>query len=115
MKSMLHSSLACDFAARTNAHAMNLLEHELFLLLGPRPSFLCFPVYFISVGEVFKRVASKYDVMNDFMSVGIHRVWKDYFVKKLGPSYVPSVYVTCIHASLLVKLWRILLEKSTLC
>eukprot|EP00729_Bicosta_minor_P001482 gene1482-34507_t len=38
------------------------------------------------VGQVFKRVASKYDVMNDFMSVGIHRVWKDNFVKKLGPS-----------------------------
>jgi ubiquinone/menaquinone biosynthesis C-methylase UbiE len=35
---------------------------------------------------VFKKVASKYDVMNDFMSVGIHRLWKDSFVKKLGPS-----------------------------
>ena len=32
------------------------------------------------VGEVFSSVASKYDVMNDLMSFGIHRVWKRYFV-----------------------------------
>lgn len=30
------------------------------------------------VGEVFHSVASRYDVMNDLMSFGIHRVWKDY-------------------------------------
>ena len=29
------------------------------------------------VGEVFKNVAASYDVMNDVMSVGLHRVWKD--------------------------------------
>ena len=29
-----------------------------------------------AVGDVFTRVASKYDVMNDFMSFGIHRLWK---------------------------------------
>lgn len=28
------------------------------------------------VAEVFDSVASKYDVMNDFMSFGLHRVWK---------------------------------------
>ena len=28
------------------------------------------------VGEVFHSVASKYDVMNDVMSAGLHRVWK---------------------------------------
>ncbi|GAB1594702.1 bifunctional demethylmenaquinone methyltransferase/2-methoxy-6-polyprenyl-1,4-benzoquinol methylase UbiE [Lysobacter claricitrinus] len=32
------------------------------------------------VGEVFSSVASKYDVMNDLMSLGIHRLWKRYFV-----------------------------------
>lgn len=48
-----------------------------------------------AVGEVFKRVASKYDVMNDFMSVGIHRVWKDAFVKKLGPSPGRKNICTC--------------------
>ncbi|AGY91049.1 hypothetical protein SPICUR_00100 [Spiribacter curvatus] len=28
------------------------------------------------VGEVFSSVASRYDVMNDLMSVGLHRLWK---------------------------------------
>ena len=32
------------------------------------------------VGEVFSSVARKYDVMNDLMSLGIHRVWKRFFV-----------------------------------
>ncbi|TBR09638.1 MAG: bifunctional demethylmenaquinone methyltransferase/2-methoxy-6-polyprenyl-1,4-benzoquinol methylase UbiE [Lysobacter sp.] len=32
------------------------------------------------VGEVFSSVAQKYDVMNDLMSLGIHRVWKRFFV-----------------------------------
>ena len=29
------------------------------------------------VHGVFSRVASRYDVMNDVMSVGIHRIWKN--------------------------------------
>ncbi|MDI9238509.1 bifunctional demethylmenaquinone methyltransferase/2-methoxy-6-polyprenyl-1,4-benzoquinol methylase UbiE [Lysobacter sp. LF1] len=32
------------------------------------------------VAEVFSSVAGKYDLMNDLMSMGIHRVWKRYFV-----------------------------------
>ena len=28
------------------------------------------------VAEVFHSVASKYDLMNDLMSLGIHRLWK---------------------------------------
>ncbi|PNS08414.1 bifunctional demethylmenaquinone methyltransferase/2-methoxy-6-polyprenyl-1,4-benzoquinol methylase UbiE [Solilutibacter silvestris] len=32
------------------------------------------------VGEVFTSVAGKYDLMNDLMSLGVHRVWKHYFV-----------------------------------
>ena len=32
------------------------------------------------VGEVFSSVAGKYDLMNDAMSLGIHRVWKRWFV-----------------------------------
>jgi len=35
------------------------------------------------VGSVFSSVASSYDVMNDAMSFGIHRLWKDRFVKRL--------------------------------
>ena len=32
------------------------------------------------VGEVFTSVAGKYDLMNDLMSLGIHRLWKRHFV-----------------------------------
>ncbi len=38
------------------------------------------------VGQVFANVASKYDVMNDVMSLGVHRLWKSHFINKLGPS-----------------------------
>lgn len=37
------------------------------------------------VHGVFSRVASKYDVMNDLMSVGIHRVWKEAMMDWLAP------------------------------
>lgn len=37
------------------------------------------------VGEVFTSVAGKYDLMNDLMSGGIHRLWKDRFVSELRP------------------------------
>jgi demethylmenaquinone methyltransferase/2-methoxy-6-polyprenyl-1,4-benzoquinol methylase len=37
------------------------------------------------VHGVFTRVASKYDVMNDVMSVGIHRIWKDAMMDWLAP------------------------------
>ena len=37
------------------------------------------------VGAVFSNVAKKYDVMNDAMSGGLHRVWKDRFVRRVKP------------------------------
>jgi demethylmenaquinone methyltransferase/2-methoxy-6-polyprenyl-1,4-benzoquinol methylase len=37
------------------------------------------------VGGVFTSVASSYDVMNDAMSGGLHRVWKDVFVRRVKP------------------------------
>ena len=37
------------------------------------------------VHHVFEAVASKYDQMNDFMSAGVHRLWKDYFVGQIKP------------------------------
>jgi demethylmenaquinone methyltransferase/2-methoxy-6-polyprenyl-1,4-benzoquinol methylase len=77
------------------------------------------------VGEVFHSVAQKYDVMNDVMSVGMHRVWKQFaldtsgvksgdkvldiaggsgdlsklFAKKVGPT--GEVILTDINASML--------------
>lgn len=37
------------------------------------------------VSEVFQNVAPKYDLMNDLMSLYIHRLWKNYFIAKLNP------------------------------
>ncbi|KAF7987276.1 hypothetical protein HCN44_003038 [Aphidius gifuensis] len=39
------------------------------------------------VYSVFEKVADSYDVMNDAMSLGIHRVWKDIFIQELGPTH----------------------------
>ncbi|MFK7856468.1 MAG: bifunctional demethylmenaquinone methyltransferase/2-methoxy-6-polyprenyl-1,4-benzoquinol methylase UbiE [Granulosicoccus sp.] len=36
------------------------------------------------VGQVFDSVASKYDVMNDLMSFGIHRIWKRFTISQSG-------------------------------
>ena len=37
------------------------------------------------VGDVFRSVASRYDLMNDAMSGGLHRLWKDRFVRRVKP------------------------------
>ena len=38
------------------------------------------------VQSVFDRVYNKYDLMNDFMSLGIHRVWKRDLINMMNPS-----------------------------
>ena len=38
------------------------------------------------VDDVFHKVASRYDLMNDLMSGGLHRVWKDVLVAQVKPS-----------------------------
>jgi demethylmenaquinone methyltransferase/2-methoxy-6-polyprenyl-1,4-benzoquinol methylase len=37
------------------------------------------------VNDVFHSVASRYDLMNDLMSAGLHRVWKDIMINTLDP------------------------------
>ncbi len=37
------------------------------------------------VGAVFSSVARRYDIMNDAMSGGLHRLWKDRFVARVKP------------------------------
>jgi len=38
------------------------------------------------VQKVFDKVYDKYDLMNDFMSLGIHRIWKKDFMMMMSPS-----------------------------
>lgn len=37
------------------------------------------------VNDVFHKVASRYDIMNDLMSAGMHRLWKDAMISSLAP------------------------------
>src|ERR1700722_14818681 len=37
------------------------------------------------VNDVFHSVAQRYDLMNDLMSAGLHRVWKDLAINALNP------------------------------
>ena len=39
------------------------------------------------VENVFNKVFDKYDLMNDFMSFGIHRIWKKNLINWMNPSY----------------------------
>jgi demethylmenaquinone methyltransferase/2-methoxy-6-polyprenyl-1,4-benzoquinol methylase len=37
------------------------------------------------VNSVFSRVYKKYDLMNDIMSFGVHRLWKEKFIDWMNP------------------------------
>ena len=42
------------------------------------------------VTKVFKEVFDKYDLMNDLMSLGIHRLWKRELINYLNPQKKPN-------------------------
>ncbi|PWW00140.1 demethylmenaquinone methyltransferase [Hoeflea marina] len=42
------------------------------------------------VNDVFHKVAKRYDIMNDVMSGGLHRVWKDAMIASLNPPKRPG-------------------------
>jgi demethylmenaquinone methyltransferase/2-methoxy-6-polyprenyl-1,4-benzoquinol methylase len=43
------------------------------------------------VGEVFASVAPRYDLMNDLMSLGIHRFWKADYVRQVAPEQAEHI------------------------
>src|SRR5260364_10550 len=51
------------------------------------------------VGRVFDSVASRYDLMNDLMSAGLHRRWKAFAIAQAGEC--GEVWLTDINASML--------------
>src|ERR1700743_3752079 len=44
------------------------------------------------VNDVFHSVARRYDLMNDLMSVGLHRLWKDLMINALNPPHAATTY-----------------------
>ena len=49
------------------------------------------------VDDVFHSVARRYDLMNDLMSFGLHRAWKDALVTAVDPyaSFSDQAYFSC--------------------
>ena len=43
------------------------------------------------VNSVFSRVYKKYDLMNDVMSLGIHRIWKNKLIDWMNPQVDESL------------------------
>ena len=43
------------------------------------------------VNSVFSEVYNKYDLMNDIMSFGVHRIWKSKFIDWMNPSHSSSL------------------------
>src|SRR5205809_7746065 len=44
------------------------------------------------VDDVFRRVARRYDLMNDLMSGGLHRAWKDALVTEIDSPRQPRAF-----------------------
>lgn len=56
-------------------------------------------------------MAKKYDVMNDSMTLGVHRVWKDVLVRKMNPS--PGTLLLDVAGGTGKFLWRVLHDNCT--
>ena len=57
------------------------------------------------VHKVFEAVASSYDLMNDLMSAGVHRLWKDHFVRMISP-IVPGSKILDVAGGTGIFLWK---------
>jgi len=58
------------------------------------------------VRAVFDSVAPRYDVMNDLMSLGIHRIWKRIFVTAMRPSPSRTLLDLASGTGDIAALWR---------
>jgi demethylmenaquinone methyltransferase/2-methoxy-6-polyprenyl-1,4-benzoquinol methylase len=58
------------------------------------------------VRAVFDSVAPRYDVMNDLMSLGIHRIWKRIFVTAMRPSPTRTLLDLASGTGDIAALWR---------
>ena len=68
------------------------------------------------VGEVFDRVADRYDLMNDLMSLGLHRAWKAFAVDIARPRPGERVLdVAAGSGDLAAALWRRVAPDGEVC
>ena len=64
------------------------------------------------VDKVFNRVFDKYDLMNDFMSFGVHRIWKKDFILSMNPSKGKRLIDVACGTGDIAKLYLDLTNKS---
>ena len=64
------------------------------------------------VQSVFNSVFNKYDLMNDLMSFGIHRVWKNELIKIMNPNYKQNLIDVGCGTGDIAKLYSIATEKK---
>ena len=65
------------------------------------------------VENVFNKVYGKYDLMNDFISFGIHRVWKKNLMNWMSPSYDKKLVDVACGTGDLGKLYLNLTNKNS--
>ncbi|MEI7973135.1 MAG: bifunctional demethylmenaquinone methyltransferase/2-methoxy-6-polyprenyl-1,4-benzoquinol methylase UbiE [Bdellovibrio sp.] len=58
------------------------------------------------VQDIFSRVASRYDLANDVLSLGIHRLWKNKLVQKVPPNTSLRVLDCATGTGDLAKAWK---------
>lgn len=75
------------FGFATVPESEKVLKGMYFFPIGISSRLVIRQYFFLKclVGAVFSSVATSYDTMNDLMSLGIHRLWKDSFVRSLNP------------------------------
>ena len=64
------------------------------------------------VNSVFSRVYKKYDLMNDIMSLGIHRAWKEKFIDWMNPQPETKLIDVASGTGDIAKLFSIKTKKS---
>ena len=65
------------------------------------------------VNSVFSKVYDKYDLMNDVMSLGIHRIWKNKFIDWMSPSRDTTMIDVASGTGDIAKLFSLRVENSS--
>lgn len=64
------------------------------------------------VNSVFKKVSNNYDLMNDIMSFGIHRIWKNNLIDWMGPEKNSKLIDVASGTGDLAKLFSVKLKNT---